>query len=234
MSRHTWFKIRLSCKDNRGILSVLGGWFVLGFLVYRFVHGMNVPDAFRACLFLKSVEGDFANAYNTWTQGIIFGVTFSLLFQNIIEKYNPERSCRMLAKEMHGHVVVVGYSNLGHRLVQHFRKKGLSYCVIERDRDKVDDLLREGEAVIVDDARELDAIEDANVAVADSVILASNNLETALLVTKRVRDRNKTCRIIARCFQDEFVEILESLGASDVISSSKDAFANIVGKMHEP
>ncbi len=233
MSRHTWLKTRLMLKDNRGILSVLFAWFMLGFLVYRFVHGLSLWDALRASLFCKTVEGDFANAYNTWTQGIIFGVTFSLLFQNIIAKYNPERSCRMLAKEMHGHIVVVGYSNLGHRLVQYFRKENMPYCVIERDRDKVDDLLREGEAVVVDNACQLDAIEDANVAEAKVVIVASNNLETALLVTKRVRDRNKTCRIIARCFQDEFVEILESLGATEVISSSKNAFENIVIRMRD-
>ena len=44
---------------------------------------------------------------------------------------------------------------------------------------------------------------------------------------------NKTCRIIARCFQDEFVEILESLGATEVISSSKNAFENIVIRMRD-
>jgi hypothetical protein len=233
MSRHTWLKTRLIVKDNRGILCVLGAWFLFAFLVYRFAHGLSLWDALRASLFCKTVKGDFANAYTTWTQGIIFGVTFSLLFQNIIAKYNPERSCRMLAKEMHGHIVVVGYSNLGHRLVQYFRKENIPCCVVERDRDKVDDLLREGEPVVVDDARQLDAIEDANVAEAKVVIVASNNLETALLVTKRVRDRNKTCRIIARCFQDEFAEILESLGATEVISSSKNAFENIVAGMRD-
>jgi len=220
-------------RDNRGILTILAVWFLLGFLVYRLVYGLSIWDALRASLFCKTVNGDFAGAYDTWTQGIIFGVTFSLLFQNIIEKYNPERSCRMLAREMSGHIVVVGYSNLGHRLVQYFRKEGIGYCAIERDRDKIDDLLRGGEAVIVDDAREMDAIEDANVAEAKAVILASNNLETALLVTKRVRDRNKDCRIIVRCFQDEFVEILESLGATEVISSSKNAFEDIVAGMRE-
>lgn len=232
MSKHTWIKARLMFKDNRGVLCVLGAWFLIGFLVYRFVHGLSVGEAFLASIFCKTIEGDFATAYNTWTQGIIFGITFSLLFQNIIEKYNPERSCRMMAKEMRGHTVVVGYSNLGHRLVQYFRKKNIPYCVIERDKEKLDDLLRDGEPVVLDDARELDAIEDANVNEAKAVIVASNNLETALLVTKRVRDRNKSCRLIVRCFQDEFVEILESLGATEVISSSKNAFENIVAGIH--
>ena len=50
MSRHTWLKTRLMLKDNRGILSVLFAWFMLGFLVYRFVHGLSLWDALRASL----------------------------------------------------------------------------------------------------------------------------------------------------------------------------------------
>jgi len=231
MSRSTWIKAKIIFKDNRVVLCVLLAWFALGLLIYRAVYGLSIWDSFKASLFLETVQGDFSTAYSTWTQGVIFGVTFSLLFQNILEKYNPERSCRMLAKEMTGHVVIVGHSHLGSRLAAHFREKRIPYCVIEKDRERVDELLRAGEPLVVDDAREMDALEDANVAGAKAVLIASNNLETALLVTKRVRDHNKTCAIIARCYQDEFVEILEKLGATKVISSSKEAFDNIVEKM---
>ena len=137
----------------------------------------------------------------------------------------------MLAKEITNHVVVIGYSHLGRRLVDHFRETQVPYCLIEKDRDHVDELLRLGEPVIVDDAREMDALEDANIEGANAVLVASNNLETALLVTKRVRDRNKKCKIITRCYQDEFAEILESLGADDVISSSKNAFDDILARI---
>jgi Trk K+ transport system NAD-binding subunit len=48
-----------------------------------------------------------------------------------------------------------------------------------------------------------------------------------LLVTKRARERNKQARIIVRCYLDEFTEILEGLGATEIISSSKSAFREI-------
>jgi D-arabinose 1-dehydrogenase-like Zn-dependent alcohol dehydrogenase len=232
VSRAHWIKVKLIAKDNRLVLGILLAWFLLGFTVYRFAFGFTLWEAFRASLFLKQVESDFTTAYDMWTQGIIFGVTFSLLFQNILEKYNPERSCRMLARELQDHIVVIGYSHLGRRLVNYFRQKQIPYCVIEKDSDKLDDLLRAGEPVVVDDAREGDALVDANVPAAKAVIVASNNLETALLVTKRARDANKDCRVVTRCYQDEFVEIIESLGADEVISSSKNAFEDIVTKMN--
>jgi len=224
-------KVKIIAKDNRRIFLVVGLWFLMGACIYHFVLGLSLATSVRAAFFFKQVEGDFAGAYGIWTQAIIFGVILSLLFQNVIERYIPERSCRMLAKEVHDHIIVIGYSHLGRRLVHYFREKGIPYCVIEKDRENVDELLRLGEPVITDDAKELDALLDANIAEAKAVVVASNNLETALLVTKRARELNKNCRIVTRCYQDEFVEIIESLGANEVISSSKNAFDDIVARM---
>lgn len=231
MSKYLRIRVRIIFRDNRFVLLALALWFALGFFVYLFSYGLNVPQALRASLFCEKVEGGFAQGYGVWTEGIIFGVVFSLIFQNVLEKYIPERSCRMLAKERRNHVIVVGYSHLGRRLVGFFREQGVSYCLVEKDRQKVDDLLRDGEPVIVDDACDLDALTDANVQGAEVVLITSNNIETSLLVTKRAREHNPECRIIARCFQDEFVEILESLGANDIISSSKNAFDDIVTRV---
>jgi len=79
----------------------------------------------------------------------------------------------------------------------------------------------------VDDAKQESSLTDAGIERAKLLIITSNNIETALLVTKRARDRNKKALIIVRCYLDEFTEILESLGASEVISSSKSAFSGI-------
>lgn len=137
----------------------------------------------------------------------------------------------MIAKEMQNHFVVVGYSHLGERLISYFKEKKIPYCLIEKDKEKVDELLREGQPIIIDDAKEFDTLDDVNIDKAKAVIVASNNLETALIVTKRSRQVNKDCIIITRCFQDEFVEILEALGANEVISSSKNAFEDIIQKL---
>jgi len=231
MRKISFLKLKILLMDNKLVLGFLLLWFVFGFGTYLWAYGLPPGVALRACLFFERVENDFSAAYDIWTQGIVFGVIFSILFQNVLSKHYPERSCRMLAREMNDHVVVVGYSHLGSRLVSFFRERTIPYCLIEKHADNVDDLLRDGEPVVVDDAREADALVDANVREAKAVLIVSNNLETALLVTKRVRDQNAKCPIIARCFQDEFVEILETLGANDVISSSKNAFDDIMTKL---
>jgi hypothetical protein len=225
-------KIKIAFIDNKPLFVFLLLWFMGGWLAHIYIVKLPFADAFRASLFLKQIDHDFCFGYAMWSQGIIFGIIFAVLLQNIIGKYNPERGCRMIAREMEGHIIVVGYSHLGQRLVHHFIEKNIPYCLIEKDKERIDELLRNGAPVVVDDAREHDALIDAAIGKAKAVIIASNNMETALIVTKRARDGNKDCRIITRCFDDEFTEVIEKLGANEVISSSKNAFDDLAKLLH--
>jgi hypothetical protein len=181
-------------KDNKFLFLFLVAWFLGGFLIYYCLLKCGPMESLMASFFLKNVEHDFSTGYSMWSQGIIFGAIFSLLFQNIVEKYNPERGCRMIASEMKNHIVVIGYTHLGERLITHFREQKIPYCLIEKDKERLDELLRRGEPVVVDNAKDMDALTAASVGSAKIVILASNNLETALIVTKRARQINKDCR----------------------------------------
>jgi len=96
----------------------------------------------------------------------------------------------------------------------------------------VDDLVRTGEPILVDDARQETTLTDAGVERASLIVIATNNIDTALLVTKRARERNKQARIIVRCYVDDFTEILEGLGATEIISSSKSAFREIASHLN--
>ena len=138
----------------------------------------------------------------------------------------------MLSREVTNHVVVVGYTHLGERLVQFLRKKDLSYVLIEENRELVDHLLTEGQPVVVDNPMEMDSLKDANVRQAKAVIVTIDDVETATILTKRVRDMNKDCLLIVRNFRDELTEVLESLGANEIISSSQSAMDQILTRLN--
>ncbi len=137
----------------------------------------------------------------------------------------------MLANEMKDHIIIIGYGHLGARVVDHLRRTARAYVLIDEDPVVVEDLIRIGEPVIVDNAKQESTLSDAGIERAQLVIITSNNIETALLVTKHARERNKNATIVVRCFMDEFVEILEGLGADEVISSSKSAFNEIATRI---
>ena len=115
--------------------------------------------------------------------------------------------------------------------MQHLRDAHLPYVLVDRDPAVVDDLVRIGEPVVVDNAKQDSTLADAGIMHARTVVVATNNVETALLVTKKAREKNANAHIIVRCYVDDFAEILETLGANEVISSSKSAFEGIAPRL---
>src|SRR5262249_47397339 len=187
----------------------------------HYAAGLRYRDAIWNAIYLQKSAGEIWELYSFWGQCVLFGIVISIFFLQALQRYNPQEGCRMLAGEIKNHVIVVGYTHLGARIVQHLRDAHAAYVLVEQDAAAVDDLVRIGEPVIVDNAKQESTLVDAGVAHAKTVIVATNNVETALLVTKKVREKNANAHIIVRCYVDDFAEILETLGANEVISSSK-------------
>jgi hypothetical protein len=227
MRRFIWIRIALFLRQSRWGLALLVLWFAMGTIIfYRFEH-LSLSEAFLNAVYLRVQPGSLWVLYSFWGQCVLFGIVISIFILQAMQRYNPQEGGRMLASEMKDHVIVVGRGHLGSHLVDHLRQTARPYVLVEKDSMAVDDLIRAGEPVIVDDAKQESTLIDAGVDRARLIVITSNIIETALLVTKRARDRNKKATIIVRCYLDEFTEILESLGANEVISSSKSAFNEI-------
>lgn len=216
---------RAALSRVRGILLFLAVWFGAGTLAYRLGAGLPWSDALLSALYFEVHSGVFSQGYAFWGQSLIFGVLVGLLLREGLENY-AER-CRLMSKFVKDHTIIVGYTHLGQRLVDHCQEKNLPYVLIEKDKELVDDLLRRGEPVVVDDARSRDALPAANVGAARRLIIASNNVETALVVTKAARDANPRLQIVTRCHLDDLVGVFEKLGANVVYSASLAAFHEI-------
>src|SRR5882724_1161397 len=227
MRRFVWIRITLFLRQSRWGLRLLALWFTMGtILFYRFEH-LSLSEAFLNAVYLRVQPGSLWVLYSFWGQCVLFGIVISIFILQAMQRYNPEEGCRMLASEMKDHVIIIGRGHLGGHLVDHLRETARPYVLVEKDSMAVDDLIRAGEPVIVDDAKEESTLIKAGVDRARLIIITSNVIKTALLVTKRSHERNKKATIIVRCYMDEFTEILESLGANEVISSSKSAFKEI-------
>jgi hypothetical protein len=227
MRRFFWIRLALFFRQSRWGFVLLTLWFALGTILFFRLEHLSLPEAFLNAIYLRVQLGSLWVLYSFWGQCVLFGIVISIFILQALERYNPQEGCRMLASEMKDHVIVVGHGHLGGHLVDHLRQNARPYVLIEKDSMAVDELIRAGEPVIVDDAKQESTLIDAGVDRARLIVITSNVIETALLVTKRARDRNKKATIVVRCYLDEFTEILESLGANEVISSSKSAFNEI-------
>jgi len=227
MRRFVWIRIALFFRQSRWGLALLAVWFAMGTILFHHFEHLPLSEAFLNAVYLRVQPGSLWILYSFWGQCVLFGIVISIFILQAMQRYNPEEGCRMLASEMKDHVIIVGRGHLGGHLVDHLRETARPYVLVEKDSMAVDDLIRAGEPVIVDDAKEESTLIEAGVDRARLIVITSNVIETALLVTKRSRERNKKATIIVRCYIDEFTEILESLGANEVISSSKSAFNEI-------
>ena len=232
--RFFWIRLTLFLRQSRWGFLLLASWFALGTFAFRHWDHLWLHDAFLCALYFRFHPGQLSELYSFWGQCVLFGIIISIFILQALQRYNPQEGSRMLAREMRNHVIIVGGGHLGGRLVEHLRQTKLSYVLIEKDSTVVDDLIRAGEPVIVDDAKQESTLIDAGVEHAHLIVITSNHIETTLLVTKRARDRNKNASIVVRCYLDEFTEILESLGANEVISSSKSAFKEIAAYLATP
>src|SRR5216684_378785 len=227
MRRFFWIRLSIFLRQSRWGFALLALWFALGTIAFYYFNHLSLTDAFLTAVYFRVQPGLPWVLYAFWGQCVLFGVVISIFILQALQRYNPQEGCRMLASEMKDHVIVVGRGHLGSHLVDHLRQTARPYVLVEKDSMAVDDLIRAGEPVIVDDAKQESTLIDAGVDHARLIVITSNVIETALLVTKRSRERNKKATIIVRCYLDEFTEILESLGANEVISSSKSAFNEI-------
>lgn len=234
MGRFFWIRLTLFLRQSRWGFALLAMWFALGTIAFRHWERIPLHEALLCAFYLRFHPGQLSDLYSFWGQCVLFGIVISIFILQALQRYNPQEGSRMLAREMRNHIIIVGHGHLGGRLVEHMRQSRLSYVLIEKDSTVVDHLLRAGDPVIVDDAKQESTLIDAGVDHAHLIIITSNNIETALLVTKHARDRNKKTNIVVRCYMDEFTEILESLGANEVISSSKSAFKEIAAHLATP
>jgi hypothetical protein len=234
VGRPLWLRIRVFLRLSRPAFAMMLAWVALGTVVFRTVLGLPFGDALQNALYLGRQRGWLWDLYSFWGQCILFGIVVSFVLLPAMQRFNPQEVSRMLSEQVRNHTIVVGYTHLGARLVEDLESRGDAFVLIEKDVTTVDHLVRAGKPVVVDNAKEVTTLESAGIRHARSIIVTSDNIETALLVTKRAREANRDVRIIVRCFQDDFVEILEGLGADDVISSSKSAFREVSDRLAAP
>ena len=133
-------------------------------------------------------------------------VDFSMILQ---DRRRSEKSwCTMLANSYHDHIILVGLGRLGFRIFNTLIRLGEKVVVIERDERNqfLEEIRRHGAPLIIGDARREALLDDANVAAAASIILATDddmaNLEAAL----DARKQNPRVRVVLRMFDQNMAD----------------------------
>jgi Trk K+ transport system NAD-binding subunit len=216
-------RLALALRQNRAALAFVVTWLLVNIGVFVRVLGMRALDGVLVALCVTKIPGHWPGAYQSFTEVVVFGLVASVVLTNVTRKYKPEETCRALAKHASGHVVVVGFTNLGKRVWELAASANRLAVVVEPNAELVSALVRAEDPVVIGNPSERAVLEDAGVAHASVVVIATDDLESAVVACRIVRELNADCELVVRCADEDVGAVLARTYRARALSTSRVA-----------
>ena len=231
-SKASRFGVRagLALRQNRAALLFIVSWLFANYVVFVRFFGLGRAGAALVALCVSKASGGWPSVYQSFTEVVVFGVIASVVVTNVTRKYRPEQTCLALAQRSTGHVVVIGWTNLGRRVADLVTDAGRSVVVVEENASLVAALVNEEHPLVIGSAQERSVLEDASVRRAKIVVIATDDLETAAVASRLVREVNATCELILRCPDEDVGAVLAKTYRARAVSTSRLAASFIQGQ----
>ncbi|MBN1120353.1 MAG: NAD-binding protein [Anaerolineae bacterium] len=137
-----------------------------------------------------------------------------------------------VASTFNDHIIIIGLGHLGIRVVRELVILDEDIVVIEihEDSPRFVEVREYDIPVITGDARNVDILDAAGIDRAAAVIIATNNDLANLQIASRIRETNRSIRIVMRMFDDQFAEAMaDRFEVSAVMSASMMAAPAFAG-----
>ena len=192
--------------------------------------GENLWGIFLLSFTVRTPEfaSDFAGFYSLMLPIFLEVIVIGFLMGELLEKYNPVVTSRILAKHRSNHTVIVGYEHLSRRIVEYCIEEKKSFSVIEEDDEVAEDMISNGYPVVIGDATDLINLEAANIMKAKEVFVVINDIRVAIMCVENIRKLNKSCPIYVRIFEEHVQDYLKQAPLNAFpFSTSKAAMESI-------
>ncbi|MFT3765551.1 MAG: NAD-binding protein [Minicystis sp.] len=230
MTKRLWLRFAVTLRQSRVALGLTLSWLLANTVVFAALLRLPWKEAALAAVCIQKADGSWGRFYASFTEVVVFGAVASLVVANATRRYRPEATSAALAERASGHLLVIGYTNLGKRLRTLAAEAGATAVVVESDPALVDDLVRAEEPVVLGSARDPGTLAAARVDSAAVVVIATDDLETAAVACRLVRDKNPRCALVVRCFDDDVGQILAKAYDARALSTSKIAARFVLGQ----
>jgi len=234
-----------------GTILFFGAIILIGTLGYAWIEGWSFADSiYMTVITLTAVGYDEVHPLSTpgraFTSFILFGgitglgLWFAFLTSFIVELdltnvLRRRRTMKQVGK-MKDHVIVCGAGRTGYQVVEELLMAGESFVVIERDREKNEELrnLLPDIKIIEGDATVDHFLEEAGVKSARGLIACLSADADNLFVCLSARDQKRDLEIVARAYEEETVPKLYRAGANHVVSPNASGAIRMASYMLRP
>ncbi|MEE9378297.1 MAG: NAD(P)-binding protein [Candidatus Lokiarchaeia archaeon] len=206
-----FIEFRLKMKQYRLAFIFLFLFWFGGFLFFFITEsGQNIGVIFLYSLTVRSPidAGDYANLYALLWPILLEVIVFGFIIGELLEKYNPIITSRILASHKKNHTVIIGYHHLSKRIIESCVECKNPFCLIEDSEELVEDLINAGQPIVVGDATETTNLTLANIKRAKEVFINVGDVRVAIICTEKIRKMNPEVPIYVRVFEEHVQEYL--------------------------
>ncbi|ARV06260.1 potassium channel protein [Polaribacter sp. SA4-10] len=176
---------------------------------------------FTIFLILTSIT-IFGYAVSSFSEYLVSGRLFEHFKHKKVEKQ---------IQQLIGHTIVCGYGRNGKQAILKLKNYNQKFVVVEKDKEKIDELDALGVLNIQGDATLDETLIRAGIEKASNLITALPSDANNLFVVLTVSQLNKSCKVISRASNESSYSKLKIAGADNVIMPDKlggDHMASLV------
>lgn len=221
----------------------------IGVMGYMIISGDNFIDSLYMTIITMSTVG-YSEIHPLSVQGklftifliiisvLVYGYTFASITQYFtnsdVFKLLKLKKVEKEIQNLKNHTVVCGYGRNGKQAVGKLKQFNQPCVVIEKRKDEIEDLKRDGILYIEGDATNDDDLIKLNLDSAKSLITALPSDADNLFVVLSARQFNKDFTIISRASNESSYGKLKFAGASNVIMPDKLGGAHMASLVVTP
>lgn len=121
-------------------------------------------------------------------------------------------------------VAILGLGRFGTQLARELVRLGMQVLAVDRDEDRVNDLVEEVFLAAQGNVTDVDFLESLGLHSYDSVVVAiGNDVATSVLVTLTLKQHLRHRHVVAKARDDQHTRALELAGADVVVNPEKEA-----------
>lgn len=213
--------------------------------------GSELPVSFRTGLVLGQA-GEFGFAVLVVaisngllnlqeTQPIIAAALLSMLISPILIRYNskiteylfrgsytsglnaPPKELVTACENLSKHVVICGFGRIGQNLANILREMNIPYVALELNHSLIREAWEAGENVFYGDSTHNEILQKTELEKAGAMIITFDDALIAEHIVRTARTINKDVPIIVRSKDDQYMDNLHTVGASNVVPESFEA-----------
>ena len=146
--------------------------------------------------------------------------------------YRENRSMQRTLDGLSGHVVVIGFVNLGQLLAAQLKGAGRQIVVIDRDEANAAVAAGAGYLVVKGDAGlDDEVLKHARIDTASALFVTTEDANRNLSITLMSHTLNATLKIVVTASNERWGELLRRAGASEVIIAEKLLAEAMIGRL---